>query len=185
MTQPYPTSTSTASVRHAPMSLPGRPAPRHLADRANPPVRPGPAGTLVAAGVLQAAQALLWLFTGALIGFGGTDARGDPATVVLVIAAAGSVAVGVFVLALAAGTIGRSDVCRVASLVFQAVLAVFILIACVRSIERAHALLIRLDPTAGPVFLVRPGFLLAVLVLCLTVLGLLACRPSASATRRR
>lgn len=185
MTQPHPTSSSAASVRHAPVSLPGRPAPRHLADRANPPVRPGPAGTLVVAGVLQAGQALLWLLTGLLIGFGNTDVNGDPATVVLVIAAAGSLAVGVFVLALAAGTISRSDVCRIASLPVQAVSAAFVAAACVRSIGHRRGLLVRLAPDTGPAFLVPTDFLLAMLALCVAVLTLLLCGRSASVARRR
>jgi hypothetical protein len=140
-------------------------------------------GTLVAAGVLQAVQALLWLATGLLIGFGGTDVPGDPASVVLVIAAATSIAVGVFVLALACGIIGDSDVCRAASIVVQCVSTVLVVIACAESIGRGRSLLVRLAPHTGPVFVVRPGVLVVALGLAGTVLTLLMCGRS-TGTRR-
>ncbi|HEX3590220.1 MAG TPA: hypothetical protein VHV74_11345 [Pseudonocardiaceae bacterium] len=145
----------------------------------------GPAGTLVAAGVLQAAQALMWMFLGLLIGMGEADVhRGQPVTVVLVIAAVGAFAIGIFVLALAAGTLGRSDVCRVASVVFQAVSGAFVVAACISLLNHGGgSLTIMLDPTTGPTFLVRPGFVVAMLVSTIAVAVLLMCRQSYSATR--
>lgn len=187
MSQPYPSGSPVTSARHAPVSLPGRPAPQHRTDRANPSVPRGPAGTLIAAGVLQAAQALMWMFLGLLIGMGDADVhRGQPVTVVLVIAAIGAFAIGVFVLALAAGVVGRSDVCRVASVVFQAVSGAFVIAACVDLLNhRGGGLTIMLDPTTGPTLLVRPGFVVAMLMSSIAVAVLLMCRRSYSATRSR
>ena len=187
MTQPCPSGSSATSARHAPVSLPGRPAPQHRTDRANPSVSRGPAGTLIAAGVLQAGQALMWMFVGLLIGMGEAEVHhGQPVTVVLVIAAVGAFAVGVFVFALAAGTLGRSDVCRVASVVFQAVSGAFVVAACVDLFDhRRGGLTIMLDPTTGPAFLIRPGFVIAMLVTSIAVAALLLCRQSSWATRSR
>lgn len=99
------------------------------------------------------------------------------------IAAATSITVGGFVLALAAGIVGRSDVCRVASIVVQCVSTVLVVIACAESIGRGHSLLVRLAPHIGPVFLVRPGLLVAALGLAGTVLILLVCGRSTATPR--
>jgi hypothetical protein len=79
----------------------------------------------------------------------------------------------------------RSDVCRVASLTFQVVMGTLIVVTCVELLGRGHALRITFDPTSGPAFLVRPGFVVAMLVVCVTVVVLLACRRSSWATRGR
>ncbi len=183
MTSPYPAGLPTTSVRHAPVSLPGRPAPRYGTDRAAPSVSRGPAGTLIAAAVLQSGQALMWMFVGLLIGMGRAHVPGEPVAVVIVIAAVGAFAIGVFVLALAAGTLSRSDVCRIASLAFQAVTGILIVVTLVELLGHSHVLRITFDPHTGPAFLVRPGFVVAMFAVCLTVAVLLACRQSSWATR--
>ncbi|HEX3650560.1 MAG TPA: hypothetical protein VHV49_19205 [Pseudonocardiaceae bacterium] len=120
MPRPDVSDAPVAPRPHALASLPSRPAPTWRADRANPPSRPGPVGTLVAAGVVQAGQAFTWVLVGLLIGLGDKGLRhGQPVTVVLAIAAILAFAIGCFALALAAGTIRGSDVCRIASVLFQ------------------------------------------------------------------
>jgi hypothetical protein len=129
---------------------------------------------------------MLWLLTGLLIGMSGSDVRpGAPVHVVLAIAAVGAFAVGVFALALAAGTLGRSDACRIASAGFQIVSASVIVVACVRIVEQGGSITVTLDPTAGPEFVVRLGFVLVMLGLAVTTGLLLVCRRSAFATGRR
>ncbi|HKN97160.1 MAG TPA: hypothetical protein VJX10_08600 [Pseudonocardiaceae bacterium] len=60
------------------------------------------------------------MLVGLLIGVGDRGVRpGQPVTVVLAIATILAFAIGCFALALAAGTIRGSDVCRVASVLFQ------------------------------------------------------------------
>ncbi|HEX5404721.1 MAG TPA: hypothetical protein VFX16_20725 [Pseudonocardiaceae bacterium] len=152
------------------------------------PVAEGSAGTLIAAVVLQAGQALMWMFVGLLVGMGDGDvSSGQPVRVVLVIAAILAFAVGAFVLALAAGTLGRSDACRIASVVFQAVSSVIIIGGAVDLIghRTGAGMTITLDPTTGPAFLVSPGFIAAMLVSSVAVAVLLLCRQSSWATRYR
>jgi hypothetical protein len=152
------------------------------------PAVEGSAGTLIAAVVLQAGQALMWMFVGLLVGMGdGEVGTGQPVTVVLVIAAILAFSVGGFVLALAAGTLGRSDVCRIASVVFQVVSGVVLVVSAVDLIDHRHGagMTITLDPTTGPAFLVSPGFIVAMLASCVAVAVLLLCRQSSWATRCR
>jgi hypothetical protein len=145
-----------------------------------------PPGTLIAAGVLQAVQALLWIFVGLLVGMGDGDLRGEPVTVVLLIAAIFAFSIGGFALCLAAGTLGRSEVCRVASVVFQVVFGA-VMIAGSVDLIRSHStgLTITLDPTTGPAFPVSPGLVLTLLAMCVAAVALLVSRPSTWATRRR
>ena len=148
------------------------------------PAAEGSAGTLVAAVVVQAGQALMWMFIGLLVGMGDGDVgSGQPVKVVLVIAAILAFAVGAFALALAAGTLGRSDACRIASLVFQVVSGVVTIGGAVDL--AGHRMTITLDPTTGPAFLVSPGFVAVMLVSCIAVVVLLLCRQSSWATRYR
>jgi hypothetical protein len=152
------------------------------------PAAEGSAGTLVAAVVLQAGQALMWMFIGLLVGMGDGDVgSGQPVKVVLVIAAILAFAVGGFVLALAAGTLGRSDACRIASVVFQAVSGVVIIGGAVDLVDHRgrSGMTITLDPTTGPAFLVSPGFIVLMLGSCVAVVALLLCRQSSWATRYR
>lgn len=120
MRRPDVSDSSVAPRPNALVSLPRRPAPARRTDRASPPSRPGPVGTLIAAGVIQSGQALTWVLVGLLIGTGDNSLRhGQPVTVVLAIAAILAFAIGCFALAMAAGTLRGSDVCRVASVLFQ------------------------------------------------------------------
>jgi hypothetical protein len=129
---------------------------------------------------------MLWLLTGLLVGTSGSDVRrGAPVHVVLAIAAVGAFAIGAFALALAAGTLGRSDACRIASAGFQVVSASVIVVASVLIIEQGGAITVTLDPTAGPEFVVRLGFVLVMLGLAVSAGLLLVCRRSALATGRR
>lgn len=149
--------------------------------------RSAPAGTLIVAGVLQTGQALMWMFVGLLVSAGDGAARGEPVAVVLLIAAILAFAVGGFALALAAGTLGRSEVCRIASVVFQVVFGAVIIAGSVDLI-RSHSatgLTISLDPTTGPAFPVSAGLIVVLLSTCVAVVVLLMCRQSSWATRRR
>jgi hypothetical protein len=88
---------------------------------------------LIVGVVLQSCQALVWIVFGLLLGLdAGLGGRlvdhGDPAVVVLVIAASFVVAVGGFGLALAAGAVW-SDGCRTASAAFQLVFGLLLLAA--------------------------------------------------------
>jgi hypothetical protein len=145
-----------------------------------------PPGTLIAAGVLQAGQALMWMFVGLLVGLGDADLRGDPVTVVLLIAAILAFSVGGFALCLAAGTLGRSEVCRVASVVFQVVFA-SVMIAGSIDLIRSHrtGLTITLHPATGPAFPINPEIVVVLLATCVAAVALLVCRPSTWATRRQ
>jgi hypothetical protein len=152
------------------------------------PAAEGSAGTLIAAVVLQAGQALMWMFIGLLVGMGDGDVgSGQPVKVVLVIAAILAFAVGAFVLALAAGTLGRSDACRIASVVFQVVSGVVIIGGAIDLVDHrtGAGMAITLDPTTGPAFLVSPGFIAVMLASCVAVVVLLLCRQSSWATRYR
>lgn len=147
----------------------------------------GRTGTLIAAGVLQVGQALVWMFVGLLVGTGDGASRGEPVAVVLLIAAILAFSVGGFALALAAGTLGRSDVCRIASVVFQVVFGGVIIAGSIDLI-RSHSatgLTISLDPTTGPAFGVSTGLIVVMLSTCVAALALLMCRQSSWATRRR
>lgn len=153
---------STVAPRpHALVSLPRRPAPTRQADRANPLSRPGPVGTLIAAGVVQSGQGLTWVLVGLLIGTGDKSLRhGQPVTVVLAIAAILAFAIGCFAVALAAGILRGSDVCRIASVLFQlgsTGLVVGIGVSVVRQVA---------DAAAGAAFVV-------LLVSCVAVVMLL------------
>jgi hypothetical protein len=127
----------------------------------------------------------MWMFTGLMVGMGRAHVPGEPVAVVIVIAAVGAFAVGAFMLALAAGTITRSDVCRIASLTFQGVMGTLIVVTLVELLGHRHVLRITFDPTAGPAFVVRPAFVVVMLVVCVTAAVLLACRRSSRATRDR
>lgn len=144
-----------------------------------------PSGTLIAAGVLQVAQALMWMFVGLLVGIGDGSLRGDPVTVVLLIAAILAFSVGGFALCLAAGTLGRSEVCRVASVVFQMVFVAVIIAGVIDEI-RSHSdgLTITLDPSTGAVFPISSALIVVSLVTCVAAVALLVCRQSSWATRR-
>lgn len=147
---------------HALVSLPRRPAPARLADRANPPSRPGPVGTLIAAGVVQAGQALTWLLVGLLIGTGDQSLRqGQPVMVVLGIAVILVIGIAGFGLAMAAGTIRGSDVCRVASMVFQ-IASTGLVIGVGTSVVHQVP-----DPAAGAAFVVLTVSGVTVLMLLL------------------
>lgn len=144
-----------------------------------------PAGTLIAAGVLQVGQALMWMFVGLSVSTGNGDLRGEPVTVVLLIGAILAFSVGGFALGLAAGMLGRSEVCRVASVVFQVVFGALIIVGSIDLI-RSHDkdLTISLDPTTGPAFGVSSGFIVVMLATCVAAVVLLVCRQSSWATRR-
>ena len=144
----------------------------------------------MAAAVLQAGQAVVLLFVGLVMvgGYGVAHLSGparvrEPVAVVLVIAAILAFATGAFVFALAAGTLRRSDVCRIASVIVQCVFGALILAASVKSIQTHAGLTISLDPATGPAFLVTPGYIAVLLTSCAAVAALLLCRPSSSATR--
>jgi hypothetical protein len=145
-----------------------------------------PSATLIVAAVLQAAQALVWMFVGMLMGIGGGDTHtGQPVTVVLVIAAILAFAVGCFVLALAAGMFGRSDVCRLASVVLQLVFAVAVLAGSFDAIRGGAGMAVTLDPLTGPAFMISPTIVLLALASCVAVAVLLVSRQSVRATRSR
>jgi hypothetical protein len=180
------------SARHMIVLPPRRPVLVHRPDDvdlpARPPITRAPAGALVAASILQSGQALLWMFAGMLMGIGhGGTRSGEPVAVVLVIAAILAFAVGCFTLALAVGMFGRSDVCRIASVVFQCVFGAIVLAGFVDVIDNHSAvgLTITLDPTSGPTFLISPGFLVILLSSCVATAVLLTCRQAATATRPR
>jgi hypothetical protein len=192
MTQPDLHGSPIVSARNMIVLPPRRPVLVHRPDDADLPVRPpttrAPASALLAGALLQAGQALLWMFMGMLMGIGSSSGlSGEPVTVVLVIAAILAFAIGCFVLALAAGVFSRSDVCRVASVVFQVVFGLLALVGSFDVIDnRSRAgLTIMLDPTSGPAFLISPGFILILLASCVAVFVLLTSRQAAWATRRR
>jgi hypothetical protein len=191
MTQPDLPGSPIVSARHVIVLPPRRPVLVHRPDDADLPARPpttrAPAGALLAASILQAGQALLWMFTGMLMGIGNGDASGEPVTVVLVIAAILAFAVGCFTLALAAGMFGRSDACRVAGVVFQCVFGAIVLAGTVDLIGNHSrvGLTIMLDPTSGPTFLISPGFLVILLSSCVATAVLLTCKQASSATKPR
>jgi hypothetical protein len=146
----------------------------------------------MAAVVLQAGQALLWLLLGLILAIGYSGVRtsdvspvSEPVAVVLVIAAILAFVLGGFVLALAAGTLRRSDVCRIASVIVQCVFGVLILAGSVKVIHDRTGLTIALDPAAGPTFLLTPAFIGGLMASCVAVAVLLLCRPSTRATRVR
>jgi hypothetical protein len=190
MTQPDLPVTSIVSPRHVIVLPPRRQTSAHRYDAADQPVgrrvTRAPSGTLVAAAVLQAGQALLWMFVGMLMGIGDSGTHsGEPVTVVLVIAAILAFAVGCFALALAAGVFGRSDVCRLASVVFQLVFAVIVLIGSFGVIGGGVGLTVTFDPVTGPAFMISPTVVVLALSSCVAVAVLLTCRPSLTATRTR
>jgi hypothetical protein len=194
MTQPDLPGSPIVSAGSMIVLPPRRPVLVHRPDDADLPVRPpttrAPAGALLAASLLQAGQALLWMFMAMLMGLGNgaTSARsGEPVTVVLVIAAILAFAIGCFVLALAAGVFSRSDVCRVASVVFQVLFGALALVGSFDVIDnRSRAgLTIMLDPTTGPTFLISPGFIVILLSSCVAAVVLLTSRQASWATRRR
>ncbi len=142
--------------------------------------------------MLQAGQALLWVFFGLILAIGyrgahlnGPAAVNQPVAVVLIIASILAFAIGAFVLALAAGTYRRSDVCRIASVVVQCVFGILILAGSLLAIQTRSGLTLSLDPASGPAYLVTPGFMAILLVSCVAVAALLLCRPSSWATRVR
>jgi len=90
------------------------------------PSRPLPTA-LVAVVVVQCCQALVWMTSGLIIGFGEGLRGDDPTAVVLMIAAIVVFSIGGFGFGLALGMINRSDECRVASVVFQIVFAALFL----------------------------------------------------------
>lgn len=152
------------------------------------------AATLVAAVAVQSCQAVLWLFAGLLmtIGYMGAHWNGpakvnEPVAVVLIIAAILAFAVGAFVLALSVGVLGRSEVCRIASVIFQAVFGALTLAGSAEIIrERSAAgLRIALDPATGPEFLLTPTVVAAMLASCIAAASLLLCHQTAWATRVR
>ena len=148
--------------------------------------------TLVAAAILQAGQALLWVIVGLVLVIGYHGARlkapamvSPPVAVVLVIAAILAFAIAAFMLALAAGTVRRSDVCRIASVITQCVFGTLILAGTVRAIQTRAAVTLALDPAAGPAIPLTPVFIAVLLVSCVGVAALLLCRQSTGATRAR
>jgi hypothetical protein len=162
MPRPDVSDSPVAPRPHALASLPRRPAPTRQADRADPLSRPGPVGTLIAAGVVQSGQALTWVLVGLLIGTGDKSlGHGQPVTVVLAIAVILAFAIGGFALALAAGTLRGSDVCRIASVLFQLASAGLVL-GIGTSVVRQVA-----DPAAGAAFVVLLASCVAVIVLLL------------------
>lgn len=161
MPRPDVSDSPVAPRPNALVSLPRRPAPVRRTDRANPPSRPGPVGTLIAAGVIQSGQALTWVLVGLLIGTGDKALRhGQPVTVVLAIAAILAFAIGCFALAMAAGTLRGSEVCRIASVLFQ-IASAGLVVGVGTSVVRQVS-----DPAAAAAFVV-------LLVSCVVVAMLL------------
>lgn len=208
MTQPHLPGSTVTSVGHAvrpaprPPAVPHSPstmegavattaaAPRATAEQPAPSRHPS--GTLIAAVVLQSCQALVWLLVGLLmtIGYNGAHISGpsrvnEPVAVVLVIAAILAFAIGAFVLALTAGVLGRSDVCRVASVIFQTVFGALVLAGSIEIIHNGTAagLTIALAPDTGPAFLITPTVIAALLTSCIATAALLLHRQSTWATK--
>lgn len=142
--------------------------------------------------MLQAGQAVAWLLVGLVLVVGHSGAHpsgpgklGEPVAIVLAIAAILAFATGAFVFGLAAGTLRRSDVCRIASVIVQCVFGALILAASVKAIQTRAGLTIALDPASGPAFLVTRGSIAVLLASCVAVSVLLLCRPSSAATQAR
>jgi hypothetical protein len=181
MTLPDPAGSRSAATRSRPVfvlpSVTGARSPR---------ARRCTTGRLVAGVVLQSCQALAWMVTGLLIGLDdGPVHRDDPGAVVLVIAAILVFSIGGFGLGLSAGTIGRSDECRIASVVFQVVFGVLFLAGSL-GLCTAHggaATRVLLGPTAALAISLGPALLVLTPVSCLLIAFLLACRPSSWTTR--
>jgi hypothetical protein len=137
---------------------------------------------LLAAVVLQAGQAVVWLLVGLAMVLGAvhtssSSAVGEPVAVVLTIAAILAFAISGFVLALAAGILRRSDVCRVASVIVQVVFGAVVLAGTVEVIHTGSGLTLSLDPLAGPSFPISPGFVGVLLASCVAAVVLLT-RPA-------
>lgn len=146
---------------------------------------PCPLPTSVLAGVvLQCCQALVWMASGLVIGLGDGLRPHDPTAVVLVIAAILVFSTGGFGLALAAGTISRSDECRIASAVLQLVFAALLFAAALDVIDTPPGgmLSLVLDPAArlaAPLALVMPASCVVAAILLL----LPHTRPTAATNR--
>ncbi|HEX4723810.1 MAG TPA: hypothetical protein VH333_14940 [Pseudonocardiaceae bacterium] len=144
------------------MTLPDRSGPRAVASR--------PLPTSVVAGVVvQCCQALVWMASGLVIGLGDGLRPDDPNAVVLAIAGILVVSTGGFGLALAAGTISRSEECRVVSAVLQLVFAALLLAAALDT-RPGGMLSVLLDPAArlaAPLTLIMPVSCLVVAILLL------------------
>lgn len=177
MTQHDQPGTTVAPVRKAVRPAPRPPAVPH-------PHRMLPSGALLAAVVLQIGQAAVWLLIGIVMTFGDTAVRpstasalDEPVAVVLAIAAILAFAICGFVLALAAGVLRRSDVCRVASVIVQVVFGALVLTGTIEIIRHGGGLRIALDPLAGPSFPITPGFVGVLLASCVAAVVLLT-RPA-------
>lgn len=127
--------------------------------------------TLVAGVVVQCCQALVWMASGLVIAFDDGLRHHDPSAVVFVIAAIVVFSTGGFGLALAAGTISRSDECRIVSAVLQLVFAVVFVAGSLDAADPRHGLLTMvLNPAirlAAPIAVVMPVSCLAAAVLLL------------------
>jgi hypothetical protein len=137
--------------------------------------QPRPLSTALVTGVVvQCCQAVVWMVSGLLVGIGDERRHDDPAAVVLVIAAIVVVSIGAFGIALAAGTISRSDECRIASGVFQIVFAALFLAGALDLIDthRGGPVTLVLDPVAhlaAPLSVAMPvSSLLAAILLLMT-----------------
>jgi hypothetical protein len=140
-----------------------------------------PAARLVVGAALQACQAAVWLAGGLFIGLDDATGRhGDPAAVVLLIAAILVFAIGGFGFALAAGAMRGSDECRIAGVVLQVVSGLLFvpgLLDAVRS-HGAAALTIALDPAAHVVLPLTPELAVAMPASCVIIAVLLSSRRS-------
>lgn len=146
---------------------------------------PCPLPTSVIVGVVvQCCQALVWMASGLVIGLGDGLRHDDPTAVVLVIAAILVFSTGGFGLALAAGTISRSEECRIVSAVLQLVFAALLLAAALDVIDTRPGgmLSVVLDPAArlaAPLTLIMPVSCLVAAILLL----LPRTRPTAATNR--